>query len=189
MRLCLIVAIATGPAFFAAPALAEGCPAPAVDEVARDALHEKLRLAPDPGAARMAQNELWQIWTAAPDAAAQEMLDNGMERIRLGDYERAIRVLDGLVAYCPDYAEGYNQRAFAHFLRDAFDPALADLEAALDRSPEHIGALSGKALTLMGLGRDAEALAALEAALKLNPWLNERHLLPTLKDRAGATDL
>jgi hypothetical protein len=39
--------------------------------------------------------------------------------------------------------------------------------------------LSGKALTLMGLGRDAEAQTVLRAALALNPWLEERALLVT----------
>jgi len=81
------------------------------------------------------------------------------------------------VDYCPAYAEGYNQRAFVNFLRQNFAPALEDLDRALALSPRHIAALSGKALTLMGLGRDAEAQDVLRSALELNPWLNERHLL------------
>jgi hypothetical protein len=41
--------------------------------------------------------------------------------------------------------------------------------------------LAGKALTLHALGRNAEAVLALRAALDLNPWLGERHLLPVLE--------
>ena len=92
----------------------------------------------------------------------------------------AIDVLDRLVAYCPDYAEGWNQRAFVHFLRQDFEAALTDLDAAIALNPRHVGALSGKALTLIGLGRKAEAELALRAALALNPWLSERHLLEGL---------
>ena len=55
--------------------------------------------------------------------------------------------------------------------------ALADLDLALERSPRHVGALSGKALTLMGLGRADEAQAVLREALALNPWIPERGLL------------
>jgi len=106
-----------------------------------------------------------------------------------GDLRNAVAAFDALIAYCPDYAEGYNQRAFARYLRQDFAPALEDLDAALARSPRHIGALSGKALTLMGLGRDREALATLRAALALNPWLSERALVPVLEERLGAEDL
>ena len=55
--------------------------------------------------------------------------------------------------------------------------ALDDLDRALERSPAHIGAMSGKALTLFGLQRDEEAKAVLRDALALNPWLSERRLL------------
>jgi len=43
--------------------------------------------------------------------------------------------------------------AFSAYLQGRFGDALDDLELALDRSPTHIGALSGKALTLFGMGR------------------------------------
>ena len=183
LRLCAALLTAAG------PALAETCPPWQVDETTRQALHEALRAAPDAAAARRLNNGLWEIWTQAPDAEAQDLLDDGMARLRVGDFTAAEAAFTALIAHCPDYAEGYNQRAFAHFLREDYDPALVDLDAALARSPEHIGALSGKALTLMGMGRDAEALAALEAALALNPWLSERSLLQVLKDRLGDRDL
>ena len=86
-------------------------------------------------------------------------------------------MLDDLVAYCPDYAEGFNQRAFAAFLAEDYAAALTDLDMALAIMPDHVAALSGKALTLMGLGRHDEAQVVLREALKLNPWLGERALL------------
>ena len=171
------------------PLAAQTCP-PSSLETAREAeLIEGLREAADAAAARSYNTRLWELWTEAPDDRAQTLLDSGMARLRLGDIGKALKAFEALVAYCPDYAEGYNQRAFAHYLRQDFAPALADLDAALARSPRHIGALSGKALTLMGLGRDRAALEALEAALALNPWLSERALLPVLKRRLGETKL
>ena len=173
----------------AQPVAGQGCP-PAELDVAREAdLIDALRAAPDAGAARAYNARLWELWTDAPDAHAQSLLDSGMARLRMGDVGKALKAFDALIAYCPDYAEGYNQRAFARYLRQDFAPALADLDAALARSPRHIGALSGKALTLMGLGRDRSALEALEAALALNPWLSERALLPVLKQRLGDEEL
>jgi tetratricopeptide (TPR) repeat protein len=167
----------------------EACATHVVDEARETALLDRLGAAPDAEAASKVNARLWALWTDAPDAHAQELLDSGMARIRLGDLRKAVSALDALVAYCPRYAEGYNQRAFARYLQEDFLPALADLEVALTLSPRHVGALSGKALTLMALGRDAAALEALEAALDLNPWLAERTLLPDLVDRVGARDL
>lgn len=158
-------------------AAAEVCP-PADMQVERQAeLIDALRAAESEAEARPFNDALWQIWLTAPDRHAQDLLDSGMARREMYDFEAAERVFAELIAYCPDYAEGWNQRAFARFLRGDFEAALGDLDAALDRSPAHIGALSGKALTLMQLGQEAEAQAVLRDALALHPWLGERHLL------------
>ena len=127
--------------------------------------------------AQVLNQQLWAIWTDAPDAKAQDLLDEGMRRRGVYDFLGARDVLDQLIEYCPDYAEGYNQRAFASYLRQDFDVALADLDRTLAINPRHIGALSGKALTLIGMGRTDEAQVVLRAALALNPWLGERALL------------
>lgn len=159
------------------PAIADECPA-APDISGRiDALIAEIRLAPNEAAARPISNRMWELWVEAPDARAQTLLDDGMARIRVADYEGAVAVLDELVVYCPDYAEGYNQRAFANFLQGQYGLALEDLDLALERSPTHVGALSGKALTLMGLGRVKAGQAVLRDALALNPWLSERAFL------------
>ncbi len=93
------------------------------------------------------------------------------------DFDGAETILTALTKYCPDYAEGWNQRAFARFLRQDYNGALTDLDEALRLSPDHIAARSGKALTLMGLGRMDEAQGVLRDALALNPWLPERRFL------------
>ncbi|WP_170516551.1 tetratricopeptide repeat protein [Ruegeria atlantica] len=128
-------------------------------------------------AARLLSNQLWEFWTDAPDESAQAVLDRGMTRRNAWDLLGAIEDFNKLVAYCPSYAEGYNQRAFAHYLRQDFQAALPDLDKAIELSPNHVAAISGRALTLLGLQRIDEAREALNQALELNPWLSERHLL------------
>lgn len=164
------------PLLFAGPAWAD-CPPVADTGAERAALLSQLKVAPDPGIAQGLNAQLWEIWLMAPDDKAQGLLDRGVERMRLGDLDRAIETLTELINYCPDYAEGYNQRAFAHYLKQDFAPALTDLDSALAILPEHIGALSGKGLTLIGMGRAAAAQDALRAAVDLHPWLSERALL------------
>lgn len=126
---------------------------------------------------RIYDRQMWEIWTRAPDAQAQGFLDRGMELLRYADYTAALIELDALIAYCPDYAEGWNQRAFVHFLQQDFAAALEDLDEVLEINPDHTGALSGKALSLMSMGRVELAQDVLRKALELNPWLPERAFL------------
>ena len=161
----------------AAPAFAETCPPVADHSAQLSQTMTELGSAVDQAQANRLSQELWALWTDAPDERAQAMLNEGMSRRGNYDFLGSRNVLDRLVEYCPDYAEGYNQRAFTNYLGGDFEAALVDLDRALSILPTHVAALSGKALTLIGLGRTDEAQEVLRAALELNPWLQERALL------------
>lgn len=161
---------------FATPLWADCPPSPDITDQ-EAALFTQAQAAENELAAQPIRQALWQLWATAPDEAAQALLDRGMSARGSYDFLGAMDAFDRLVEYCPDYAEGYNQRAFVNFLREDFEPALTDLDLALARNPNHVAALSGKALTLMGLGRGDEAQDVLREAIKLNPWIPERGLL------------
>jgi tetratricopeptide (TPR) repeat protein len=161
----------------AGPAIAQDCP-PAPDHAeAHAAIISQLNRAADAEMAAGLGAELWDLWLDAPDDRAQDLLDEGMALRNRGDLDGSVTVLDALVAYCPDYAEGFNQRAFSHFLAQDYEASLTDLDRALALNGTHVAALSGKGLTLIGLGREEEAQEALRAAVRLNPWLRERALI------------
>ncbi|MGR3491775.1 MAG: tetratricopeptide repeat protein [Shimia sp.] len=163
---------------FLAPSLAWAeCPAVPDRTAEEDQLYSMIQAAPNQAIARELGGALWTIWTRAPDAKAQAMLDIGVQQMRISDFEAARRVLDQLIEYCPHYAEGWNQRAFSHYLQQNFEPALADLDRAEELNPRHTGILTGKALTLIGMGRAKAAQEVLRRAVDLNPWLSERALL------------
>ena len=157
-------------------ALAETCPAAPDLSAELAPLMAQLKSARDASEAKGISDQLWALWTTAPDEPAQAILDRGMTRFRAYDHLGAKQEFDRLIAYCPEFAEGYNQRAFVSYLRQDYAAALEDLDRAVALSPGHIGAVSGRALTLLGLGRMDEARAALQAAIALNPWLPERGL-------------
>mgnify|MGYP000371472493 CR=1 FL=1 len=123
------------------------CPAAPDHGASIDGLLSDVRAAQSETEAREISSRMWEFWTDAPDEIAQEMLDQGMSRRGSYDFLGALNELNRLVAYCPDYAEGYNQRAFVNYLRQDFAPALKDLDRAIELSPNHIAALSGRALT------------------------------------------
>lgn len=175
MKILIFLAFAAGPAF------AEICPDAPDHSEALKGLIAAVQEAPNEMSARLISNDMWMLWADAPDDHAQELLDEGMSRREAYDFEGAAKALDALVAYCPDYAEGYNQRAFVNFLRQDYAAALPDLERAVALSPLHIAALTGQALTLTALERNGEAALILREALKMNPWLSERRLLPLLE--------
>ncbi len=157
--------------------MASACPsAPDHSEALADLLRQAQE-APNEYQARLITNDMWALWADAPDEAAQEVLDRGMRKRRAFDLLGAAADFDRLIAYCPEYAEGYNQRAFVRFIQQDYARALDDLDRALALSPTHVAALAGKAMTLIGLGRMEEGQAVLRQALELNPWLPERRLL------------
>lgn len=160
----------------AGPALAD-CPAPRDVSVPMQGLIAQVQVADSEAAARMITDRMWALWTEAPDATAQALLERGREELQLTDTLVAEHTFGELIEYCPAYAEGWNQRAFARFLQGKFDLALPDLDAALERSPLHVAAMAGRFLTLRALGREAEAQIVLREALQLNPWLPERAFL------------
>ncbi|KUF11184.1 tetratricopeptide repeat protein [Pseudoponticoccus marisrubri] len=162
------------------PLQADGCPEAPDISGQMAPLYQQLRNAPDAMAARQITAQMWALWDDAPDEPSQAMLDEGMRARAQFDFLRALDRFDALVGYCPFYAEGYNQRAFVNYLRQDYAAALPDLDRALELRPRHVGALSGRALTLLALGREAEGQAALRAALEINPWLSERALLKPL---------
>lgn len=171
------VLISFAVAFLAAGAvIAETCP-DAQDHAAElDGLISEIQVAETGREARLVSKRMWKLWAAAPNEQAQAILDRGMTRLAAHDYAGALSDFDTLVGYCPNYAEGYNQRAFVNFLRHDYATALGDLDRTIALSPNHIGALSGRALSLLGLQRTDEARFALQDALTLNPWLAERSL-------------
>ncbi|MEM9048496.1 MAG: hypothetical protein AAGC92_07220 [Pseudomonadota bacterium] len=175
---CLAPLIALAAPALTQEAAPEQC-APGPDRTAeRMALLDRLAAAPTPMAAQQAAGLVWQFWMTAPDATAQALLDDGVRSIRYADYAKAETVLDDLVAYCPDFAEGWNQRAFARFLRGRYFESLADIEEVLAREPAHFGALSGKVQILVIQDRARAARGVLRETLKSHPWMVGQGLLP-----------
>lgn len=158
-------------------ALAEECPKAPDHSSALRSLVEQAQQAENPQQGQEISNQMWAFWVDAPNEQAQAILDRGMSRRASYDYRGALEDFDALVAYCPDYAEGYNQRAFVHFLSQNYEAAIADLDLALERTPHHVAALSGKALTLLALDRKGDARVLLQQALDLNPWIPERGMI------------
>lgn len=128
---------------------------------------------------RAAESAVWEFWfSQSPTTEIRTSLDAGRERIRAYDFEAAENHLNRVVEAAPDYAEGYNQRAYARFLRENYSESLTDLEKTLELEPHHFGAMSGMYHILRLQNRTDAAMELLRRAVTIHPWIQERGALP-----------
>jgi len=148
-----------------------------------DRLFLLLAKAADEKQARLVEDQIWQNWMAMPDAPIRKLVKEAMEARRWYDFAKARKILDQVVEKAPDYAEGWNQRAFILFLQEKFDQSLSDLEKALELEPRHFAAMAGQAQILMRQGRFATGQAVLKKAVKIHPFLRERSMIVDTKEK------
>ena len=140
-----------------------------------DDLFVQLRTAAAPAEIEALQSGVWQLWLTPPpgpesQALAKE-LEAGMRALQADDLGRAITTFTALVEAAPTWAEAWNKRATAHYLRGEYRAALADVAETLRREPRHFGALGGQATMLRQLGAPRQALAVLNKLARLCPHL------------------
>ncbi|MCC6917678.1 MAG: hypothetical protein IT548_00655 [Alphaproteobacteria bacterium] len=124
-------------------------------------------------AATPIEEEIWRIWNEAKSPTTALLLDRSSSVAEAGDLDTALTLLDTLIALDPDFAEGWATRATLRVMREETDAAIKDIEHALALEPRHFAALAGLGQIMMGLGNAKAALAAFDAALKINPSLGE----------------
>jgi tetratricopeptide (TPR) repeat protein len=174
----ILLGAALAAGLLAAPAgAAERCPPPEERAEDRDRLLDALAGAETEAEGRALGDALRHLWAEAPDARAQALIDRVFERRRAYDFAAAEEAARAVVAYCPDFAEGWNQLATVLFERGRLDASLDVIPKVLALEPKHFGALSGRALILMRQGRARLGQKALREALAVHPWLAERGML------------
>ena len=162
----------------ALPVLAQAPHLETGEDRRRRELFARLRNAATEQEGRLAEDAIWRMWMAdAPTTDIARAVAEAMEARESYDFDKALRILDEVVAAGPAYAEGWNQRAFVRFLKEDFDGSLEDIDRALEIEPMHFAALAGKATILMRQGRMALGQQALRRAVEIHPWLRERSML------------
>lgn len=138
-----------------------------------DELFAALAKAEKPEIAQPIELEIWKIWIETDSPTTELLYARGAAMIEAGDLDLAMQLLDTVVLLNPDFAEGWNMRATLHALRNEYPAAIADTQRALELEPRQFMALQGLGELLEGLGDEKGALKAYEAALKINPSMEE----------------
>ncbi|GAA4390953.1 tetratricopeptide repeat protein [Hymenobacter koreensis] len=136
-----------------------------------DELFQRLRTATATLEVEALQQGIWQLWLEIDDTALSKRLESGMRDMAAGEYQRAILDFTYLIEHRPDYAEGWNKRATAYYLRGEYRASLNDIAQTLKREPRHFGALSGKATIQRMLGDHRGGLRTLRRLARLCPHL------------------
>jgi len=131
-------------------------------------LHERLR--DESGFVRSyAEQALWLLWSRSGDAQIDALMAKGVEAMQSGSYADAISTFTQVIEKKPDFAEGWNKRATAHYLAGQLEKSIADCHEVLKRNPGHFGALSGMGQIYFQLEDNEAALLWYRKALEVNP--------------------
>jgi len=151
-----------------------------------DELFVRLREASTPTEIETLQNGIWQIWLTTGNQVLDKHLEAGMRALASGNYTEAIADFTLLIERQPAYAEGWNKRATAYYLRGEYKSSLADVRETLRREPRHFGALTGWASMLRTLADNRGTLRILLRLESLCPhWPGLQGQLRELRDLLG----
>lgn len=141
-----------------------------------DALFEELQNPDPPGSAPFIQAQIWAIWFTYDDPQVTKIMNQGVKALAEGRYQDAVRFFTRATEQAPGFAEAWNRRATTYYLLGRYKDSLADIEKVLALAPRHFGALSGRGLCLRELGKPYAAIRAYEAALEVNPHMEQVQL-------------
>ncbi|MDX1434159.1 MAG: tetratricopeptide repeat protein [Gammaproteobacteria bacterium] len=161
-------------------------PAPRADQTdARlDDLFAELAAADDPHDAFVTEMAIWRVWGESGRDDVDALLALGTEAMAGGRLDDAIAIFDRVVAIAPGFAEGWNKRATAYYLRGDYVASVRDIERTLALEPRHFGAISGMGLIFLERGDETGALKAFEEVLKIHPMSsNARRRVEELRER------
>jgi tetratricopeptide (TPR) repeat protein len=141
------------------------------DQHCIDALAEQLA-DEDPMVNQMAEHALWSIWfRMGSDCANREIL-RGLDQLNRREFDQAVLHFSRAIERDPQFAEAYNQRAIAHYLKEEYEESAQDCRQTVSLMQCHFGAWAGLAHCYAHLHRLSEAIECYERALEINPHLS-----------------
>jgi tetratricopeptide (TPR) repeat protein len=143
---------------------------PAEREKALSDLYALLATADDEDSAKVITEAIERIWDHSGSATIDVLMQRSAKAVAEKKYDLAQKFLDYIVELAPDFTEGWNRRAYVHFMRNDVDHALGDLRRALALDPNHFKALDGLAHILRDIGQKRPALQAFRQLLEVHPF-------------------
>ena len=151
-----------------------------------DGIFEQLKEAKTTREGALLEASIWQIWSETDEDDAAFLFRRGLDAMANDLPEDALGYFSDAIKKAPEFAEAWNKRATVLYLMGDYQRSVADVEQTLALEPRHFGALAGLGLINLALNREAAALKAFEAALKVHPQQpGLRAKAKELRDRLG----
>jgi hypothetical protein len=133
-------------------------------------LYAHLATAPDAETAKPIAGTIERLWTFSGSDTIELLMGRARKAIDAKNTALAIKLLDAVVELAPDYPEGFNRRAYVHFIDKQYERALGDLRRVIALDPNHFKALEGLSRVMRELDRKPAAHAVLRRLLEVHPF-------------------
>jgi tetratricopeptide (TPR) repeat protein len=143
---------------------------PAEREKALSDLYAHLATAESEASAKTVAQSIERLWQSSGSDTVHLLMERAALASQGKKAELALKLLNAAVELAPDYAEGWNRRAYHHFAENRFEQAIGDLRRVLALDPNHYKALEGVAQILKEIGQKKGALAAVKKLLEVHPY-------------------
>jgi tetratricopeptide (TPR) repeat protein len=143
---------------------------PAEREKALSDLYAHLATSESEAAAKTVAQSIEKLWLNSGSDTVALLMERAIGASQSKKPQLALKMFDAVVEMAPDYAEGWNRRAYLHFSEDRMEQAIGDLRRVLALDPNHFKALDGLAHILKDIGQKKGALAAVRRLLEVHPF-------------------
>ena len=143
---------------------------PAEREKMLSDLYALLATADGEDSAKAVAEAIERVWQHSGSATIDLLMDRAMHAVADNKLDKALKLLDHVVALAPDFTEGWNRRAYVYYVRNDIDHALGDLRRTLALDPNHFKALEGLGQILSEIGEKKAALKAFRKLMSVHPY-------------------
>ena len=166
-------------------ALKDGYPENSVKRArVRDNLYALLATAADKKEAGKVLAALNRLYLTSGSPTIDLLMKRGIKSITHKKFEGSLKYLDAVIDLAPDYAEGWNRRAYVYYRTNQFQRAAGDLRRALALDPNHFRALEGLGSILRDIGDANGALEVFEKLVGIHPfWKGTASVYKELKKK------
>jgi tetratricopeptide (TPR) repeat protein len=133
-------------------------------------LYAHLATAADEQAAAPHVEAIERIWLAPGSDTVLALMERALHAASNERPDLALNLLDAVVSIAPDYAEGFNRRAYVFYTLGDRERALGDLRRVLALDPNHFKAIDGFAQIMKDFGDKRAALAAYAKLVSIHPF-------------------
>lgn len=133
-------------------------------------LYPRLATAANEENAKRISDVIERIWLTSGSATVDVLMDRALKAANGNKPEVALQLLNKVVELAPDFAEGFNRRAYIHYSMNNYVEALGDLRRVLALDPNHFKALDAMGQILKEIEEKKAALSVYAKLIEVDPY-------------------